>query len=1082
MQVKFILLFFLAGLSCAVQSQEKQGDTIFVGDSKLKLVTTNLISNPGFEDGLAGWTDATTAMAPLTSANFSIYTVGGVGNSKFLVGTKNEGAAGAGSIGTGWSLESGKKYYFSYQVKYLATSTAAGEEVYLKISLTNDKSAVAEPSVLINSTKVSGGGQWTRNEIVFTNSTPAYSYLVARFRWLSNRFGFDNFSLYEVEELVNTRELESVIAEAQGIYDPGSAGAAELVAAISTAQNSLSSTSPTEVKSAVAALRLAILTYRLLNATPENPIDATHLIVNPSFDQNTPQGWKGIGVINNHVVEFYERTFNMYQKITGLPAGKYVLRAQGFERPKANDAGAAYRAGTEAISSRLYAKATRFSERNVPLASLFKHGYTGSGSQSGYVNSMAAAETFMGSATRPYENEVSEILLQEGDTLTIGVRNDSKQAGCWVLFDNFRLEYQGALTPDELKVAVDGQVMLAQGMLEAKMQTGVRTQLSAAIDGAGQDLTAVPLNLADLLAANSTLNDAYTAAQTSVRLYERLQQLIEEAEVKYPTLTGTKATNLLNAIVLARSRVNNPDVSTALLNSSISSLNAQVYKRIYVPAWMLGNVNDPNNTWSMARSKQSANWIVFWEPGYGEDPSVLADANFRINIDGLLATAEQSFDFYADSLKFIKRGRSKTDDYKMIIRLRYTRDWEATGSGVDDMIGLLTLTAWSAQVGGHTLAHEVGHCFQYQVHCDNGNQNGWMYGFGANASGGNGWWEQCAQWQAFKVFPNQQFTDGRFTNYLNTAHKHILHEAPRYDNYFIHDYFTFRQGMDIIGRMWSESVRPEDPVEAYKRITGINQEQFNDQMYDRAARFATWDIPALKTLGASRISARPQPKMINAGEGIWRIDPTVTPENYGYNVIKLNAPIKATTVYAFFEGKAGMDGYRKNFTNAAGWRYGFVALLTNGTRVYSDMRSASAAQPSDTLRFSCPDNCKQLWLVVSGAPSSHWRHAWDDDDTNDEQWPYEVKFNNTNLLGQQNIVNSLPDASDAGIELYGGPGRLVANELPIGSRLQVYNLMGTCVADLQSETSSVTLTLDNGVYVVSVLNRGKKFVEKIIVY
>ena len=90
--------------------------------------------------------------------------------------------------------------------------------------------------------------------------------------------------------------------------------------------------------------------------------------------------------------------------------------------------------------------------------------------------------------------------------------------------------------------------------------------------------------------------------------------------------------------------------------------------------------------------------------------------------------------FYADSLKFINRGESETDDYKMIIRLRYTRDWEATGSGVDDTIGLLTLTAWSAQAAGHTVAHEVGHCFQYQVHCDNNNQNGWMYGFGDRKS------------------------------------------------------------------------------------------------------------------------------------------------------------------------------------------------------------------------------------------------------------------------------------------------------------------------------------------------------------
>jgi hypothetical protein len=187
-------------------------------------------------------------------------------------------------------------------------------------------------------------------------------------------------------------------------------------------------------------------------------------------------------------------------------------------------------------------------------------------------------------------------------------------------------------------------------------------------------------------------------------------------------------------------------------------------------------------------------------------------------------------------------------------------------------------------------------------------------------------------------------------------------------------------------------------------------------------------------------------------------------------------------VYTFFEGKAGMDGYRKNYTASAGWRYGFVALLNDGTRVYSEMKSAGYAAPSGTLMFLCPDNCKQLWLVVSGAPSSHWRHAWDDDDTNDEQWPYEVKFNNTNLLGQQNIVNSLPDTSELGITLYGAKGMLVAGELPLDARLLVYTPAGTCVAEVQPGMAAATVVLDQGLYVVAIRHRGQEYVRKVVVY
>ena len=40
-----------------------------------------------------------------------------------------------------------------------------------------------------------------------------------------------------------------------------------------------------------------------------------------------------------------------------------------------------------------------------------------------------------------------------------------------------------------------------------------------------------------------------------------------------------------------------------------------------------------------------------------------------------------------------------------------------------------------------------------------------------------------------------------------------------------------------------------------------------------------------------------------------------------------------------------------------------------------------------------------MWFVVTGAPTMHWRHAWDDNPSNDEQWPYQVQFEGTNKYG-----------------------------------------------------------------------------------
>jgi hypothetical protein len=443
----------------------------------------------------------------------------------------------------------------------------------------------------------------------------------------------------------------------------------------------------------------------------------------------------------------------------------------------------------------------------------------------------------------------------------------------------------------------------------------------------------------------------------------------------------------------------------ALSNTAFSA------KTIYKPA-SFGNMdlNSASSQWCYSRSKQSDNFIVFWESGYGSDPKTVSNSAYKVDVDAILNIAETCFRIYSDSLKFIIRGRSKTDSYKMIILLFYSTTWQASGSGVDDTIGLLNLSANAAQALGVVVAHEVGHCFQYQVHCD-GNQGGWMYGFGVNGAGGNCWWEQCAQWQAFKIFPDQQFSDYNFSNYLINAHKNILHETPRYANHYIQDYWTYLHGCEFIGRLWRDSKYPEDPIEAYKRIANISQQKFNDEIYSCAAHFVTWDIPSLRSYGKNYIDARESSPMKLTADNYWLIDSFKCVENYGYNTVRLNVPGKATTIKVYFEGKAGQNGFRVVNKTYAGWRYGIVALKDDGSRVYSPMRSASynganATNPKDTFTFNCPDKISRLWLVVTGAPTVHWRHAWDDNDNNDEQWPYQVKFDSTNLYGVYNFTPS----------------------------------------------------------------------------
>jgi hypothetical protein len=133
------------------------------------------------------------------------------------------------------------------------------------------------------------------------------------------------------------------------------------------------------------------------------------------------------------------------------------------------------------------------------------------------------------------------------------------------------------------------------------------------------------------------------------------------------------------------------------------------------------------------------------------------------------------------------------------------------------------------------------------------------------------------------------------------------------------------------------------------------------------------------------------------------------------------------------------------------------------------------------LHFNVPDNCKQLWLVVSGAPTTYWRHAWDDDDTNDEQWPYQVKFNNTNLLGYQNVVNSVkPDFAD-NILIYNLDNKLHIKYLPHNSNVKIYNSSGICILHEKPENDGMTISLPNGIYIINIYDNKNSYNHKVVV-
>ncbi|MDR1864733.1 MAG: DUF4859 domain-containing protein [Bacteroidales bacterium] len=418
--------------------------------------------------------------------------------------------------------------------------------------------------------------------------------------------------------------------------------------------------------------------------------------------------------------------------------------------------------------------------------------------------------------------------------------------------------------------------------------------------------------------------------------------------------------------------------------------------RIYKPKEFAGmDWYRSSSRWYYGRSRQSEHFIVFWDKPYGNiDPnSVQTPESMRVDIDDLLAKAEMFFDLNVKDLKFAElgAGKSNLDKYKMMIFIYYQEEWLATGSGYDDVIGALWVNPGTCHPVGSTIGHEIGHSFQYQVHCDLKGGAGFMYGFGGN--GGNTFWEQTAQWQAYQSYPAEAFASSHFGVYTDNYFRHLCSEDYRYASYFIHYYWTGKHGIDFIGKLWREAQQPEDPMQAYMRITGISVEQFNDQIYEQAAHLVTWDMDALRNTGQNRIGAQ-SCKMVSLGNAKYRPDTSFCVEPTGYNVIPLNVPTPGTVVSALFAATPNAADYRVN-NSMLGFRYGFVALKNDNSRMYGDVYKSL----SGNATFSVPEGCTHLWFVVGGASPTYVPHAWDDDRSNDVQLPYTVEFTNTNLYG-----------------------------------------------------------------------------------
>ena len=437
---------------------------------------------------------------------------------------------------------------------------------------------------------------------------------------------------------------------------------------------------------------------------------------------------------------------------------------------------------------------------------------------------------------------------------------------------------------------------------------------------------------------------------------------------------------------------------------------------------------DPDAKWSFKHSKESDHFVVFWDSRFGDNPNASSvPSNMRVDIDDLLKKAEKFYETNVEKLGMVvtKQGKSQLDRYKMMIYLLYQTEWLATGSGYDNVIGALWVNPSTCQPVGSTIAHEIGHSFQYQTYCDNiyrGKANdfrsGFRYGY-PGSNGGNGFWEQCAQWQSYQDYPSEAINSYHFDVWMKNHHRHFEHEFMRYASYWFQFYWTEKHGLTTLGRIWNESYYPEDASQTYTRLFCENSyEEFMRQCFEYAQKTTTFDYDHVRSYVGTKYT-RYSVSLINVADGWKQIAYAKCPQPTGFNAIALTVPEVGTEIKvslkplaagsALASGDAGTlvdaDGNKvatvKNYnsTSVAGYEqlaYGYVGIKTDGTRVYGDMNLATP-DAEGTTSFTVNEKLRYLWVVVQGAPTKYFQSPWDDKESTDHQLPYQIKIEGTTV-------------------------------------------------------------------------------------
>lgn len=181
--------------------------------------------------------------------------------------------------------------------------------------------------------------------------------------------------------------------------------------------------------------------------------DLYGLIQSPDFTDGAT-GWNGGPTANSHVAEVFNKQFDVYQELEGLPEGAYKITAKGYYRP--GDNSVIDEGWNDGITNNVYAYL--YGNDNTTLLhhicdelsdvpyitkednSTNDYSFASLGGK--YIpNDLSSAEVAFGQDK--YLNEVTCVVMDGKLRFGIKMQNDQSLVSNWTAFDEFRVVYVG---------------------------------------------------------------------------------------------------------------------------------------------------------------------------------------------------------------------------------------------------------------------------------------------------------------------------------------------------------------------------------------------------------------------------------------------------------------------------------------------------------------------------------------------------------------------------------------------------------------------------------------------------------------